>query len=204
MRIDPNPIPGVWKDVITMLAQRGIPSVVAGGAVRDWRLSREVKDIDLWVAAHTADEFKDVLSKVRGAFGEPIKVFAPATEYREWNWEFLGYETYELGHEIIQVVGVDLGRPVPVPFSPAAVVDRFDFGICQAAYDGYTTFFTPAFENDVTNMEFTLLRGSTHKQLELSVARFVRLEAKYHGWKFRVAPGVAIAAAERDNFDELV
>lgn len=191
-------VPQSWIDAIGMLHGAAIPSLIAGGAVRDWRLERPIKDVDMWVPARNLGEFEDILVRVRKVFGTPIEAFtASVDEYRVWNWECLGFETYEVGPLTIQVIGTDLQSlgPEDLPprqFCPESVTGVFDFGICQAAFDGYSLYFSEAFEKDAKDEAFTLLRGGHPDQVERSIARFVRIGAKYPGWKFRLAPNLSI------------
>lgn len=158
-RVEPQPNgPQLWDEILADLPDG---AVIAGGAVRDYLLGVDPKDIDVFIHANE--------------FVHPA------------GFEGLGDEKsaeYDAMNEISIVVRgniagfqVDL---VGVTFSPDEMVERFDFGIARCWYDG-EIHDTPEAAADRANKTVTLLLDD---RIERSRARFARFNERMGGdWR---------------------
>ena len=66
-------------------------------------------------------------------------------------------------------------------------VARFDFGICQAAWDGETVYTSAEYKIDVEQKSFTVCRADNQAQFDYSMSRFEKMTAeRYAGWQLKV------------------
>jgi hypothetical protein len=69
-------------------------------------------------------------------------------------------------------------------------LERFDFGVCMAAWNGEVVYTAPEYKRDVERKTFTLCRADNQPQFNYSVSRFDKMTAdRYAGWKLVVPPG---------------
>jgi hypothetical protein len=166
---------------------------IAGGAVRDTLLDKEIHDIDVFVDDVAVDEVAKLL---RSNF-RYVKV-------GEWQ-EYLGFSDpamtrvakFEKAEETIPLCIIGLKSRYA---APQANISRFDFGVCMVAFDGENTIRTDEFDNDVSEKAFTLLRADNYGQFAYSMSRFRKITSgRYQGWTLTV-PGTFQELAEEYSF----
>lgn len=190
----PHNKPRLWDRIIADVAPCfGGAAIVAGGAVRDHVLGRRPKDIDVFVPADNHEGLCRALRPLHGNF---------ASEHTTTDPDYMtdplamGAVNLRLHGMDVQVVGMRLPE-----FTIDAVLARFDFGLCQAAYcqqDG-TAVTTPAFQVDAASRTFTLVFAPNGVAWDRSVARFnENLAPKFPDYRL-------VTAVERpkdpDDFD---
>jgi hypothetical protein len=110
--------------------QRKIPGSphIAGGAVRDSILDRPIKDIDVFLRHDTKDEAAALL---RSDFG-----YVKVGEWRSYEMFsdpiVAGVCKFEKADETIPVCLIALKHDL----DPSDNIERFDFGVCMAAWTG--------------------------------------------------------------------
>jgi hypothetical protein len=164
--------------------QRALPGSphIAGGAVRDTLLERQIRDIDIFVRdGVTSNNAADLL---RSDFGY-VKV-------GEWK-QYLHFSDpmvarvakFEKADETIPICLIWLVEDLDMRSNIA----RFDFGVCMAAWNGDDDriFSDNRFKRDIENQTFTLYRADNLAQFSYSMVRFEKLTAdRYKGWTLSV------------------
>src|SRR5215831_12935069 len=154
-----------FNDYTTILAalQQVAPEAhIAGGAVRDTLLQKQICDIDLFMSDEHVEEAAALL---RSACSY-VKV-------GEWK-QYLGFSDpamtrvakFEKHDETIPICIIGL---LPQFTSPRNNVTRFDFGICMAAFDGKQTIRAAEFDQDKEARTFTLCRADNRAQFAYSL-----------------------------------
>jgi hypothetical protein len=153
---------------------------IAGGAVRDTLLERPIKDIDLFLAEDATDEAAKLL---RSKFGY-VKVGEWATYEGFSDPAVARLAKFERADETIPFCLIALVKPKSMDVN----VQRFDFGICMAAWDGHKIFRADQFYRDAKNQTFTLRRADNQPQFDYSMSRFHKLtKDRYAGWALAVS-----------------
>ena len=174
--------PALWDTILEIVGPYWQPCV-AGGAVRDFFLKQEPKDIDVFVPASSIEDFTSIISVLSPNLcnGRIISLSdtdcASAYEAGEEN-EVYGVWEGEIMDLPVNIVGrKSLGQ------SKRALIETFDFGINQCVRKQGGFFITTlAFEDDLINKTFTLAHNRTYEQ---SLARFDRINAR-HGGVYRL------------------
>jgi len=175
--------PDLWREILAIMPPG---SVVAGGAVRDFLLGVEPKDIDVFIdmAADGAASGRDP------RFGL----------YRIDN-EYERFEEYAAVSDIVCVSsGMLMGRRVDAVVMEnytggAALVEGFDFGINRCWFDG-ELHDTPEARSDREAKRATLLLTD---RIERSVKRFERLRERWGDeWQIEL-PAQGIEARQGGN-----
>jgi hypothetical protein len=170
-----------YATLLASLQQIAPEAHIAGGAVRDTILQKQIKDVDVFMSDEHVDEAALYL---RSAW-KYVKV-------GEW-LQYEGFSDpamtrvarFERWDEIIPVCIIGLQPSYAYPKSNIA---RFDFGICMAAFDGKNIIRVDAFNADVEAKTFTLYRADNQAQFNYSMSRFEKLTAdRYRGWTLAVA-----------------
>jgi hypothetical protein len=172
-------IPGAWRGVLSTLHLAGIPAVLAGGAMRDLYCGREAKDIDIFTLGLESDIPSKIIKCLKGS------------------WDFKSYTTFTRGYEIdfvlertakrkdekcLQVIGVSAK-------STLELIQEFDYGLCQIAWDGARIVYTQRFLTDFLNGTFTLTNVHAY---DCAIDRYKTwTKEKYKGWKF-VPTGIVL------------
>lgn len=153
-------------------------ALIGGGFVRDIINGRAVKDVDLFV--HDAlSVYDDIAKRIRQTHPVAGEV---ARDYFDWDPSITS----------VQLFHSDDGWPevnliaMPELLDVSSLFKRFDFGICQAAYDGVAVHTSEAFWKDHRDRTFTLTRCDHHHQYVRSVQRYARLSVKYPGYSLVV------------------
>ena len=150
--------PDLWR---TILAK--VPGgIIAGGAVRDYLLGVEAKDIDVFV---------------------PLSWNSP-TGFAEW-FSHPDAEEYEMTDHVgfvmqqkIEGVTVDLIGISLEPFTGVVLINTFDFGICRSWFDGDQIHDTFEAMHDREKGRVTVMLDSRPERL---LQRFLRFNARHGG-----------------------
>jgi hypothetical protein len=141
-------------------------AIIAGGYLRDLYLGKTPKDIDVWLP--DGEYSSKTLCGHRGISD---------SEYQRSVTGVFKDGDYE-------IIEVDWNRYAPLllggPFWKF-VIERFDMGICQIAWDGIDLHTTEAFKKDVENKTITYLRTWNE---DSKMSRIQRIRSKYPDWKF--------------------
>lgn len=178
------------EQIIKPLAERHIPSVIAGGFMRDNALGRPWRDIDLYVKAAQYDEAEDFLKDEEDGWDEPGVAFEkgnPAYDHQliMHQREFVGSHLVDpIKGARINLIGVMDGS-----MSVESVVSKFNLGICMIGTNGVGAYIDKRFTLDMADEEITLYRSEWGH--EGSLKQWIKLQAKYP-WPLR------LAAAEPD------
>jgi hypothetical protein len=182
-----------YATVLAALQEIAPEAHIAGGAVRDTILQKQIHDIDVFMQ----DEHVEEAAALLRSKCSYVKV-------GEWK-QYLGFSDpamrrvakFEKADETIPVciIGLEPGFA-----RPKANLARFDFGICMAAFDGKGTIRTTAFSRDMEAHTFTLLRADNLAQFSYSFSRFEKITAgRYAGWQLVVPLKFKALAEERDH-----
>ena len=148
---------------------------IGGGSVRDTLLERPIKDIDLFLDAAVTDEAAKLL---RSQFG-----FVKIGEWKSYEMfsdpAVVRVAKFEKADEIVPVCLIGLNYPRTMQSN----LERFDFGICMAAWDGEAVYTAPEYKTDIERKTFTLCRADNLAQFSYSRSRFDKMTAdRYAGW----------------------
>ena len=152
---------------------------IGGGAVRDTLLERPIRDVDLFLEADATDGAACVL---RSRFGyvkvgewESYEMFSDPAVIR--------VAKFEKADETIPICLIGLKHPRMMQ----ANLERFDFGICMAAWNGDEVYTAPEYKTDIERKTFTLCRADNQPQFNYSMSRFDKMTAdRYAGWRLAV------------------
>lgn len=172
-------IPDSWGALVRSIREVCPTAVLAGGALRDLDNAREVKDLDIFIFA---DSDREAFGHIDALNAGPFSVSFDET--------FEGGKAYpeDQNLEVIQIADLlDHDLPVQLIFvrwPTDRIVERFDYGICQLAYDGSELTKGEHYEADKAAQVFQLRRDRpTPVSMRGSVRRYARLTAeKYAGW----------------------
>lgn len=158
--------PNLWKAI---LAHMPPGSVIAGGAIRDWFLDVEPKDIDVFVGPHGSNAWdaRSGLYRIDG------------THEREEEYQALNninlVSTGTLFDRRVDLVELS------VPVTGESLVAGFDFAVNQTWFDGDMIYRTTPCVQDLANHTVTLI---TDDRLERSLKRFARFNERMGGgWR---------------------
>lgn len=169
-----------YATVLASLQQVAPEAHIAGGAVRDTLLKKQIHDIDVFMEDAHVEEAAALL---RSACSY-VKV-------GEWK-QYLGFSDpamtrlakFEKADETIPICIIGL---LPRFANPRGNIGRFDFGICMCAFDGKQTIKSAEFEQDVKAQTFTLCRADNQAQFDYSMSRFEKITAaRYAGWSVSI------------------
>lgn len=164
--------PNLWSAI---LAQMPPGSVIAGGAIRDWYLDVEPKDIDVFTGGYLPHDDPDEGFIL---YREPRLGLYRIDNYYERQEEYQAMGNIQLVSSG-QMLGyrVDLVEMTDFTNGPA-LVEGFDFAINQQWFDGDLVYRTVASINDLANHTVTLLRDD---RIERSLRRFERFNTRMGG-----------------------
>ncbi|HVI68271.1 MAG TPA: hypothetical protein VM910_37680 [Bradyrhizobium sp.] len=169
-----------YAAILATLQQVAPEAHIAGGAVRDTILQKEIADIDVFMS----DEHVEAAAALLRSSCSYVKV-------GEWK-QYLGFSDpamtrvakFEKADEPIPVCIIGLK---PEFVNPHANIARFDFGICMVAFDGHEFIRTADFDQDAEEQTFTLYRADNEAQFVYSMSRFEKLTAnRYQGWTLAI------------------
>ena len=169
-----------YTTILATLQQIAPEAHIAGGAVRDTILQKQIHDIDVFMK----DEHVEEAAALLRSHWSYVKV-------GEWK-QYLGFSDpamtrvakFEKADETIPVCIIGL---LPHFANPKDNIARFDFGICMAAFDGKQTMRAAEFDQDEKAHTFTLCRADNQAQFAYSLSRFEKITAaRYTGWSLIV------------------
>jgi hypothetical protein len=171
--------PELW-DLVLCQMPRG--AVIAGGAVRDYFLGVEPKDIDVFAPAlvHVNAEPDASYSDLSNLIASDPRsgLYRIEDRYeREEEYKALG-DIATVSRGKIGNISVDLIEMVSTELDPWALIGGFDFGITRCFYDGKLVWDTPEALTDRTNKSVTLLLGDRR---ERALKRFERFNVRMGG-----------------------
>lgn len=148
---------------------------IAGGALRDLRCQRPIKDVDIFMEYGNVSRHVKVKDKLRAMgyhmvaqFGEDYFTHAPNTKVVDY---------WQRDEELPVNVIFQKNR-----FSLDEQLKRFDFGICQIGFNGVQVVSTDFFLQDMSEEKFTLRSCENSDQYYSSLQRYERLKEKYEEW----------------------
>lgn len=171
--------PALWDSILEALGFEG--AVIAGGCIRDYHLGLEPKDIDIFVPVPNRLELEDLMDRLNDSSLWQLSLIETGNEGE--------YEEAFDGILIGVIEGEFCNMPVNIISRSAyldgcdepdltSLIESFDYGILQAAYDGRAIIATPAQSRDHFNREATLLNRNYYSQ---SIARFERFNERNPG-----------------------
>lgn len=197
------------NNILDLIPSRLSP-IVAGGAIRDIILSKEVKDIDIYVQMseaslqHDLEYWKQTLqlndndtiewTLTCDSGPDPIKSEENHDPIDQSSNEFMKLRKVEHGLEILE------GSKDNVPFnimllscSPESyVLDYFDINLCRIYYDGDNIHASKEFLEDVANKTITLDgKHLTIDRIERSIENHIpRIQKKYPDYEVKYSDKV--------------
>jgi hypothetical protein len=169
-----------YTKILATLQEIAPEAHIAGGAVRDTILHKQIADIDVFM---DDDHLERAAALLRSSCSY-VKV-------GEWK-HYLGFSDpamtrvakFEKADETIPICVIGLR---PDYASPKANIARFDFGICMAVFDGKETIRTEEFDQDAEQETFTLYRADNSQQFAYSMSRYEKIRAgRYKGWSLAI------------------
>ncbi len=165
-------IPDDWVTLLKQLQEKDPSAVLAGGAIRDIYCARKpVHDLDFFVKAGTNAGFSQ------------FRAQGSQTDYQGMTY-VEGIQWYPsalpLPCNVITGSGYD---------SVYQLLETFDYGLCQIAFDGMDIIRTGRFDWDYKHGVMTLrLTARQGDRRDLSLARFERWREKYPEFTLIEAP----------------
>lgn len=182
-----DPVP-FWNNLINVFPKQ--EAYVVGGAVRDWVMGVEPKDIDVFVPIWVYQEVEPrILEALRWA-----GIMHPQVgTVRDFSYAPFCDDTvrgtvtiHSSNWPDIQIVLTQTASPgLDYLFDMARMVDRVDFGLCRVGYHPSlpALYHPPEFTKDIASKTLTLYRADTPEQHAYSLKRFGKLTAeKYEGY----------------------
>lgn len=168
-----------YSDMLKTIRGLDPTAHIGGGAVRDSMLERPIRDIDIFLGVGCTDEaaalMRSQFSFVKVGEWKSYEMFSDPAVVR--------VAKFEKADETIPVclIGLEVARGME------ANLERFDFGICMAAWDGDKVYTAPEYKIDIEQKTFTLCRADDWAQFNYSMSRFDKMTAdRYAGWKLVV------------------
>ena len=161
-------------------ARHHLEAFIAGGYLRDTLLNKPVKDIDVFMIPARLLDF-DMDEALLLAHDENMEVDMENV-----------YETIDntINDDICMVANKVVGN-IRYPYnfiflnqhvSPQAVLDSFDFGICQIGIDeNMEVITTPEFWKDSLDKTYTLLKWRSEERKKFRIAK---MSEKFFDYKF--------------------
>lgn len=165
--------PDLWNDILAEVHETFPGAVIAGGAVRDFLLGQEPRDIDVFVNA-TRDELSQV-----DLFGGELLTFEELSDYKQnpdWKEEVTGVLNGFYGGYPVQIIGRAFA-------SGDELMERFDLGITRCWFDGQLHD-TPAAAADRRARTLTLMRWDTPEHVRATKKRVKRFRERGSVWTF--------------------
>lgn len=182
--------PALWDALLNVVGTYWKP-VIAGGAIRDYYLGIEPKDIDIFVPAEDDDDVVSIIDQMspllaHGRFiwlNEDADTGAILMGDVDITKAKIEYNKAAFSQDLIAVwEGEILGIPVNIigrrslENGPQALINEFDFNVVKGYYygDGIVVATGPM-EADIVAKTATLAHDRTHKQ---SLQRFERFNMR--------------------------
>lgn len=157
--------------------------LIAGGAVRDAVLGKEIADIDIIVPVPTRPT-------LHNPYWDPVRRYDTPSDSD--SGEELANQNWVVRSTVVE-------RPwSPYPINllyvedqepdedPSTYLERFDYGLCMIGYTANGLHLTPAFVKDARKHQLTLVGPGADYT---SPARYEKLAEKFEGWKIENPSG---------------
>ncbi len=182
-------IPESYMKLLRLMALHFPEVVIGGGALRDLIFEKPIKDIDLWVNSHEADEaflLANLEARDHGLGPDTPGVSQPTAAHTV-NTVYRG--TWDGSR--VEVIVLDK----PKILTARTIVDTFDLGFCQVGMgrDGMM-YVSDAFLKDGYEHAITVVQDGTPHSTWERIRRFTDPGAKYEGWTVDLGPIAAWAA----------
>lgn len=158
-------------------------SILAGGYLRDLDNGKEAKDIDFFIEERHKDDVKELVETLG---------FEECDYYESAKCDVSVVDQLILKTSRIKILPVNVIAARDTTVSPIERFQRFDFGICQIAFDGTDIIRTKEYETDKAHKVFRLRRPMPMGDFEYHWKRYRRIGHRYVGWNF-VLPQELIA-----------
>lgn len=161
-----------WGELLGLIQTYDPVAHIAGGALRDLRCHRPIKDVDVFADARHVKGIQSILR---------------AQGYSVISQEGEEYFTHAPNTACVDIWTKGDGIPVNVIFQKDLFklddqLKRFDFGICQIGFDGRAVSSTMFFLQDMYDAQFVLRGCENHGSFQNSMLRYERLKEKYEEW----------------------
>lgn len=154
MLVDGLNIPDQWIDILSDIQTNDLIAMIAGGALRDLSLGRAPKDLDIFTTYIPTDKNLDSTNM---------------------NYEGMQYV------KAVVTYNVNLDIPfnliIHEPCTNIAMLESFDFGLCQIGFNGREIIKTPAYDWDFKHGIFTMRRINRYPR---SIKRYARWLDRYN------------------------
>lgn len=174
--ITEDDIPAHVRELFSSIKGVADSAVLAGGYLRDLDNGRQPKDIDIFVSL---EQVGAVLAKMEelGFIGGDVD------ESADGDISVVDQYSFETDKINIEPVNIIVAKHCTI--TPYERFQRFDFGICQIAYDGLSIIVTDNYTTDKENKEFRVCRNPEGK-FHLFLERYLRIGQRYQGWGLRM------------------
>ena len=172
-------VPYEWWGVLSTVQRASRWAFLAGGALRDLRTRRPVKDLDIFVDPDVNQVLLDTSLEFRGYHKTTIAHAQYFSDDESLQLATVYEKDGELPINIIQ-----LSRPMGLREG----LERLDWGFCQIGTDGGDIIATEAHEKDIRQSTMTLCRCQSSDQYKRSIERSDRLRQKYVNWRVVIPP----------------
>jgi hypothetical protein len=161
-----------WRQLLTVIQLFDPKAHIAGGAVRDIRLGREIKDVDVFADDRDAVRIQDVMRRC-----DYRMISQKGSDYFEHNPEVRKVDYWQRDDELpVNIIYLATGLTVEENIA------RFDLGICKTGFDGHKIISSKDFANDWNQAEMTMVFCANPLQYLRTLERYDRLQAKYEAW----------------------
>jgi hypothetical protein len=177
-------IPLHWREALAFIQTSIDPfAVMAGGALRDQDHGVAAKDVDIFVGDSIA--MNEVVARITREFDNCTIVMGPAAaSYVSSNDEVdyvLEFTWLDTPFQVIGLTG---------EVSAERVLSRIDFGFCRIAFNGRELLKPAEYLKDKKDRTFTVYRADNGAQLDRTVERHQRLQARYPGYPLIISPEI--------------
>jgi hypothetical protein len=157
--------PELWAEVLRVVKKTtGREAIIAGGAIRDYLIGAEPKDIDVFVECNGACDYGDIVDPRFKLLPVPAD---RDDEYKGQSGRVQFVQEYEFAGHTVQLVYCRLQ-----PFTGEALMDDFDFNITKSWFDG-ALHDTAAAEADRRLSTITVVKRVGMLRTEKRAARFM-------------------------------
>lgn len=153
MKVEEIDIPDEWTTMLLDLRIRDSKAIIAGGAIRDLFCGHQPKDLDFFTS---------------------VVPNWPNQQEAEMDYEGMQY--------VQGVISYNKQGPIPInvvivePIENMALLESFDFGLCQIGFDNTNILKTQAFDWDFKHSLFTLRHIDRYPR---SIRRYARINQRY-------------------------
>ena len=187
--------PKEWDELIEeMRAHHNLNAIIAGGVVRDYLCGRPPKDIDVWVTPVMGDPYSGVPNYYPSKAKKAARLIGKQQYINCRNGDGFVHAVWEIKRKRSFLDLIKFKKPkLPLnimdcePCTPIELISTFDFGLCQAAWDGKELIYTEAFYKDFINQTFTLFPTRDKAK---STERYERFAKRYHNWPLVKSGGI--------------